>query len=244
MNACLSAFLAIFKLTSTTATSALDARSELRVMSAIRQAVDSGITVIMIAHRLSTVLTADHIIVLQDGRAVEQGLPAELSKEGTVFSGLLAAMQNTNVETQPQTPQTSDIKADKSEKQAAFQPEIEDPHAVQALKKRSKASFANVFRCFFRLTRSSHCIIGFGVLCSIFSGALIIGEAIVSQAKAPNNVGGGGLEKLSTSSSTALFQSSIRPLSIVSMACILSSEQGNHTLENALLIHRSSLDVC
>ncbi len=198
MNACLPAPLAISRLTITTATSALDARSELKVMSAIRAAVESGITVIMIAHRLSTVLTADHIIVLQDGRAVEQGPPAELSKEGTVFSGLLAATQNTSVEAQPQSPEISDTKAERSEKHAAFQPDIEDPQAIQKLEKCSKVSLVNVFRCFLRLTHSTHGIIGLGVLCSIISGALIIGEAIVSQDNESNIFDGGGFVRHST----------------------------------------------
>lgn len=160
-------------------TSALDARSELKVMGAIRQAVASGITVIMIAHRLSTVLTADHVVILQDGCAVEEGTPLELSRDGTVFSGLLAATQSMNVETQPQITEISEALAEKSEKQPPIRPGVEDTQPVHTVAKRSEASFMSVFRCFLRLTGPNHGLIGLGVTCSIFSGALIIGEAIV-----------------------------------------------------------------
>lgn len=57
------------------ATSALDARTEYEVVKAIK---DRGITSIVIAHRLSTVRDADLIIVLDNGKVVEQGTHEEL----------------------------------------------------------------------------------------------------------------------------------------------------------------------
>jgi ATP-binding cassette subfamily B protein len=54
------------------ATSALDTESEARVQQAIAE-VSDGRTVIVIAHRLSTVVNADRIVVLEDGRVAEQG---------------------------------------------------------------------------------------------------------------------------------------------------------------------------
>ena len=54
------------------ATSALDAEAEEAVQMGLKQAM-KGRTVVVIAHRLSTVQEADHIVVLDGGRIVEQG---------------------------------------------------------------------------------------------------------------------------------------------------------------------------
>ena len=54
------------------ATSALDNESEARVQAALAE-VMKGRTTIVIAHRLSTVVNADHIVVLAHGRLVEEG---------------------------------------------------------------------------------------------------------------------------------------------------------------------------
>ncbi|MEO5323073.1 ABC transporter ATP-binding protein [Mesorhizobium sp. CC13] len=59
------------------ATSALDNESEARVQAALAAAT-KGRTTIVIAHRLSTVVNADHIVVLDQGRLVEEGTHAGL----------------------------------------------------------------------------------------------------------------------------------------------------------------------
>ncbi|MDG1673915.1 MAG: ABC transporter ATP-binding protein [Flavobacteriales bacterium] len=60
------------------ATSALDAESESLVQEALN-AVSSGRTVVVIAHRMATVRSADRIVVLESGQVVEQGTHEELS---------------------------------------------------------------------------------------------------------------------------------------------------------------------
>ncbi|XP_072271896.1 ABC-type oligopeptide transporter ABCB9 [Pyxicephalus adspersus] len=70
------------------ATSALDAESE----HAIQQAMNNdlqGRTVLIIAHRLSTVEKAHNIIVLDKGRVVQQGSHKELMEEGGLYSQLV-----------------------------------------------------------------------------------------------------------------------------------------------------------
>ncbi|MFA9389554.1 MAG: peptidase domain-containing ABC transporter [Prolixibacteraceae bacterium] len=61
------------------ATNALDAKNERQVMENINQ-FSKGRTVMIIAHRLSTVKNADQIIVLEEGRIVERGTHVELTK--------------------------------------------------------------------------------------------------------------------------------------------------------------------
>ena len=70
------------------ATSALDAESE----SLVQQALDrlmQGRTTLIIAHRLSTVLSADRVVVLDSGRAVESGTHAELLAKGGIYHKLV-----------------------------------------------------------------------------------------------------------------------------------------------------------
>lgn len=59
------------------ATSALDNEAEARVQQALTKVME-GRTTIVIAHRLSTVVNADHIIVMEQGRLVEEGTHASL----------------------------------------------------------------------------------------------------------------------------------------------------------------------
>ncbi len=59
------------------ATSALDTQSEKLIQEAI-QALHGKTTVFVIAHRLSTIENADRVLVLEQGRIIEQGSPAEL----------------------------------------------------------------------------------------------------------------------------------------------------------------------
>jgi ATP-binding cassette subfamily B protein len=68
-------------------TSALDVGTEARVMAALERLME-GRTTFVIAHRLSTVRRADTILVLQDGRIVEQGPYRELVARGGVFAQL------------------------------------------------------------------------------------------------------------------------------------------------------------
>ncbi|GAB4815223.1 hypothetical protein N2152v2_002269 [Parachlorella kessleri] len=70
------------------ATSALDAESEHLVQEALER-VSSGRTVVVIAHRLSTVQTADEVAVVQDGTIAERGTHDGLLTAGGVFAALV-----------------------------------------------------------------------------------------------------------------------------------------------------------
>jgi subfamily B ATP-binding cassette protein MsbA len=69
------------------ATSALDSESEKMIQSAL-ESLSEGRTVIAIAHRLSTVLGSDMIIVMDQGRIVATGTHAELLNSSELYSNL------------------------------------------------------------------------------------------------------------------------------------------------------------
>ncbi|GAA0546344.1 peptidase domain-containing ABC transporter [Chitinophaga japonensis] len=70
------------------ATSSLDPVSDLYVQNVMQELRDAGKTIIVIAHRLSTVVNADKIVVLQDGALAEEGTHAQLLARNTVYAKL------------------------------------------------------------------------------------------------------------------------------------------------------------
>lgn len=72
------------------ATSALDAASESLVNKAISNiSATHSLTTILIAHRLSTLRTADTVVLMDQGVVAEQGTFDELSREGSRFNALV-----------------------------------------------------------------------------------------------------------------------------------------------------------
>lgn len=88
------------------ATASLDSATELRVQAAIDQA-STGRTVIAITHRLSAAKNADNIIVMRNGKVVEQGTHSELlAKDRGEYADLVRLQQLTlfHEEDTPETP--------------------------------------------------------------------------------------------------------------------------------------------
>ena len=78
------------------ATSSLDIPSERMVQHGLKSLL-KGRTAVIIAHRLSTVAIADRVLVMEHGKVIEDGSPAELSKAGGKFARLYKAWQDSLV---------------------------------------------------------------------------------------------------------------------------------------------------
>lgn len=76
------------------ATSSLDSITEAKIMTALKRAVENR-TSVMIAHRLGTVVNADQILVLEDGKIIERGTHRQLlTKSSSLYSHLWAQQQS------------------------------------------------------------------------------------------------------------------------------------------------------
>ncbi|WP_332766052.1 ABC transporter ATP-binding protein [Phenylobacterium sp.] len=78
-------------------TAAIDAVTERRVRDALAHATQTKATIV-IAHRLSSLMHADHIIVLDDGQVVERGTHAELVRQGGVYADLYELQTRSDAE--------------------------------------------------------------------------------------------------------------------------------------------------
>ena len=76
------------------ATSSLDSKSERAILTALKE-ISQGHTSLVIAHRLSTVVDADRIVVLDHGRIVEQGSHEQLIAAAGYYSDLWRTQQRT-----------------------------------------------------------------------------------------------------------------------------------------------------
>lgn len=79
------------------ATSALDSKSEKSIQSELNR-VAHGHTTLVIAHRLSTVMDADHILVMDHGRILERGTHRELLERGGLYAEMWLLQQQEEAE--------------------------------------------------------------------------------------------------------------------------------------------------
>src|SRR5215831_2006166 len=79
------------------ATSALDSASEIEIQRAL-EVLMRGRTVLAIAHRLSTIAKFDRVVVLNEGRIVEDGSPAELRQRRGLFDRMCRLQEENIIE--------------------------------------------------------------------------------------------------------------------------------------------------
>jgi len=85
------------------ATSSLDSHAEQRILETLRE-IAADRTTLVIAHRLSTVVDADQIVVLDQGRVVERGTHAELLAAGERYAAMWRLQQDSSALPEPTSP--------------------------------------------------------------------------------------------------------------------------------------------
>ena len=71
------------------ATASLDVENETKLQGALSRLLENK-TVLVIAHRMRTVESADKIVVLDEGKVAEQGTPDELKKQNGLYAKMLS----------------------------------------------------------------------------------------------------------------------------------------------------------
>jgi ATP-binding cassette subfamily B protein len=74
------------------ALSSIDAATESRILDEL-ESVMEGRSSIIVSHRVAAVRRADRVVVLEEGRVVEDGTPDELAVAGGLYSRLLERQQ-------------------------------------------------------------------------------------------------------------------------------------------------------
>ncbi|KAH7538363.1 hypothetical protein FEM48_Zijuj03G0191600 [Ziziphus jujuba var. spinosa] len=161
------------------ATSALDSESEKLVQNALEKAMQ-GRTVILIAHRLSTVINADMIAVVENGQVTQTGTHHDLL-ETSIFYKNLFNMQNLNqvsdtrVSNPSEEPENSQHEVS-SEKDIGQSKESIDPAKTiitkqpKQEKQERQRKTAILFRIWFALRKKELVKIAFGSFAAAFSG--------------------------------------------------------------------------
>ncbi|CAD5222946.1 unnamed protein product [Bursaphelenchus xylophilus] len=84
------------------ATSSLDSKTERQIQSALHE-LCQGKTAVIVAHRLSTVVNADKIVVLDNGKIVEEGSHSELLEQNGVYARMWELQQAGDISSPPST---------------------------------------------------------------------------------------------------------------------------------------------
>ncbi|KAJ6259721.1 ABC multidrug transporter mdr4 [Drechslerella dactyloides] len=162
-------------------TASLDIHSENTVMSAVRQLhAETNMTIIMITHRLSSVATADKIIVMAAGSVIEEGTHDELVAAEGAYSKLLA--------TQKKSAPSREVAAER----AAAEPgkaglqlttvRSEESHVVgkKSLCLPRGAEFpSSSMKRTLEMCRPDFPIIVAGILSSMLTGSLVVAESVL-----------------------------------------------------------------
>ena len=78
------------------ATSAVDKETDDLIQKSLKKLIKKKITIIFISHRLSSILFANRLIVLKDGKLIFEGIPSEYKKKIQNFKNVLFALNYFN----------------------------------------------------------------------------------------------------------------------------------------------------
>lgn len=181
------------------ATASLDSASESRIQQSLEK-VSIGRTVITIAHRLSTIKAADNIIVMRQGKLVEQGKHTELIESNGAYAELVR-LQNLNVngkqhdeqEIQRASLSTASVEAGDLEKthdiDVLVAPASEEKDQVAATKDSKKPEEQRTLSSTFASLASLFRPYTFAIIIAVV-GAVIIGGTYCASAVIFGNVVG------------------------------------------------------
>lgn len=165
-------------------TSALDATSEELVMNAVKKVAASGTTVVMVAHRLSTVMDSPNIILMGAGKVIEQGTHEQLMSCDSAYKNLIHAQRigekPTDELEETHTSKEGFLSGASSETSIPSKASEDDAMETgRAKAEPSKAGFFHLLGRCLRHAKPDSPLILFGLVASIISGGVILGEAIV-----------------------------------------------------------------
>ena len=190
------------------ALSSVDAENEAVIQEALDNLME-GRTTLIIAHRLSSVVKADRIIVLEDGRLVESGNHGKLVAAGGVYAELMAQQQDIEED----GPAVSETAHDRGERhghaavqdaaafvpQPAHQGEGHHHHATPSGRHAAPASalgFLTVWRRLFGLVRPWRTELALTFLLGLAHHGSIIGLSVISALLVGQVITGGDLTVL------------------------------------------------
>nr|GMD20476.1 ABC transporter B family member 19-like [Ipomoea batatas] len=149
------------------ATSALDTESEKLVQDALEAAME-GRTVILIAHRVSTVVNADMIVVVEDGKVTETGKHHELIAKSTFYNSLFT-MQDISQDTEKRVGHTAEENEAIEQKGSPQSTCLEDSRRNEEEEEERK-DLDIFFRIWYDLKRKDVIRTAIGSLAAAFSG--------------------------------------------------------------------------
>lgn len=184
------------------ATSALDRKNEMEIQKTLDE-ISTGRTTIVIAHRLSTVINADHIIVFDGGKIVEEGKHDELvAKEGKYYALQHLQLQAEEKEQENVDKKKSDDKVQTDQDQGKTsssmqnqynktegvdleiqQQNIGEPQKATAegdqVKKKNKKEDVQIFKRLFQENKKDQPLIVFGMFIALLNGCVFPSMALI-----------------------------------------------------------------
>ncbi|KAL1311276.1 hypothetical protein AAFC00_001463 [Neodothiora populina] len=165
-------------------TSALDATSERLVMDSVRRAAANGTTVVMVAHRLSTVMDSKKIVLMGAGQVIEQGSHDYLIGLDGAYKNLVHAQRLGETSSDESEDEVSErlsrdtVTPGEKQKLSSVEEKYTPLRQAENQSETRSGFFYLLGRCL-KLARSDSLLVYAGLIGSLVSGGIILGEAII-----------------------------------------------------------------